>query len=197
MDVFDGLSPRDVRLQIATLSHIAGWKNAAIADALGVHRNTVSSALKRMDFGAGLEKAKGGGRPRKLDAEEVAEVVEHIKGDRDKTLRGVAANWNETADDDKKITPRTLKNVLNRAGLVYRRETMKPLLTEEHMKARYEFARLHGNDSYTVSRRYVWVDEKYFHAGPSVRGEWLPTSDPAPVAPTGTNCNPLSHSSQL
>jgi hypothetical protein len=80
---------------------------------------------------------------------------------------------------------------------VYKRETKKPLLTEEHMEARYEFARLHGNDFFTVSRGYVWVDEKYFNAGPSVRGEWLPASDPAPVAPTGTNPNPMSRCPQL
>jgi len=125
------------RAQISALIE-EGFHPAEVAEKFGVHRTSVDRTVEKYKkFGIFGHKG-GNGRPKKLSLSTIKQIKREIKIKPKNSLRKIAKTIEQK--HGKKISHVSIKKALNSEGLYAFSPIRKPLLRENHIRARLEFA---------------------------------------------------------
>lgn len=146
----------------------SGLTGREIATRLGISTGKVSNI--RSKHRPDLEKAKGGRPPHMSDGDIrlAARLITSGKADNAAQLREV---FQEVTDRD--VKPHTLRRGLTKAGLVSRTKVKRPLLTEQHRRARFEWAERHKEWTQADWDSVIWSDESKINRIDSDGLKWV------------------------
>jgi transposase len=117
----------------------------------------------------GVDDAPRSGRPECLSPTQKTEVARCLKRKATSSLRKVAKKMR--TEHHVPVSKDTVRRVAEEQGLVYRRRTTKPLLTDAHKLSRLSFARRRRPLGFWD--KVMWSDEASFALYSSTKGEWV------------------------
>jgi transposase len=148
-------------LRDARLSH------AEIAEKTNRSKSAVTRALQRYDIKTFKGVAPPPGNPKKLSNREVRGMIRVVNTNRRSALSDIT-NLLPT-----KVSDRTLRRRLKDAGIQKHIAVKKPMLTEQHMQKRLEFALEYKNWTVRDWNKVVWSDESKVEIGRNSRPVWV------------------------
>lgn len=162
----------------AVLLSDRGWSINELCDAFEVSRPTASGWLQRWeaDGAAGLEDEPRSGAPPKLDEAEQARLIEHVKQDPRNSKQAIEQIARDTG---KSISRRTLRRILNRCGMTWKR--VRPSVSDrrdphEFAQAQEELGEFRRMEA--AGEVHLWFfDEAGFSLNPPVGYAWQPVGE--------------------
>jgi transposase len=133
---------QEIRAKIVALKQHTTKSNREISNDLRIPRRTVDGIVRTWQSGKSLIPYNGApmGRKEKLTAREKSAIVREAK--KDPSLSSSEIKY-ITGEIGEKVTSRTIRNILNSVGLKVYRPIKKPLLTDDHKRKRYQWAKVH------------------------------------------------------
>jgi transposase len=148
-----GLKLNDSEIKVINNLHAKSTKISKIAELLNRSRKVISNYLKDPDK---YRKKHGGGRPRAISARDRRALL-RVASNSAMTARQIATEAGVTTHI------RNVQRVLKAApNLQLRKLRCKPVLTEKHKAARFEFAKEHVYEN-KFWRKVIFSDEKKFN----------------------------------
>lgn len=129
-------------------------KRAAKVFRVGI--GTVNRCLARMEQFNTVKRRKSTGRPKKTDLHTERRIKRAVLADPTATSKDLCADYCPN------LSPRTVRRVLKRAGLVARRPKRKPAISIENRKKRLAFAKAHRDWTVGEWSSVIWSDESRF-----------------------------------
>ena len=144
------------RVSIQTLSD-EGYSSRKIGEKLGIAYSTVNYTLKRFKSMKKHDTLPRSGRPKVTSSRIDKKIVSLVTSSDSTNASKVAEMLSEL--NIASISPRTVQNRLNEAGLHGRAPIKKPLLTKKHIKARLEFGLKHQEWTVEDWKKVLFSDE--------------------------------------
>ena len=107
----------------------------AIAESMKCSKETVVKWVKRYEESQSVEDKKGRGRKRKTEEKEDFMISKRVKSHPEESSSQLSQYMKDRFVD---ISPRTIRRRLAEAGVRYGFPIRKQLLTEDHIKVRYQ-----------------------------------------------------------
>ena len=140
----------------------------AIAEYMKCSKQTVITWVKRYERSQNVENKKGRGRKRKTEENEDFMISKRIKSHPEESSIQLSQYMKDRSVD---IAPRTIRRRLAEAGFRYGIPIGKPLLTEDHINARFQWALDHQNFDFSKS---IFIDEATFFLFSNKHKIWKP-----------------------
>ena len=159
------------RLEIVFLRlHPLGPKLSfnAIAEYMKCSKQTVITWVKRYEESQNVENQKGSGRKRKTEENQDFMILKRIKSYPEESSIQLSQYMKGQSVD---ISPRTIRRRLAEAGFRYGVPIGKPLLTEDHINARFQWAMDHRNFDFSKA---IFTDESTFFLFSNKHKIWQP-----------------------
>lgn len=122
-----------------------------------------------------MDDAPRSGRPDRLNPDQKVQIARSLKRKATSSLRKTAKKiW---TDHHVRVSTDTVWRVAKQQGLVYRRRTTKPLLTDAHKLARLRFATRRRPVRFWD--KVMWSDEASFALYSYTKGEWVEEGEAA------------------
>lgn len=133
-----------------------GLSHRKAAERFKVSKGVVTKLVTRMKTLHTVKRLKQTGRPKKTSAQTDRRIKRAVLVDPTATSKALAA------DICPQVSPRTVRRVLKRNGLVARRPAKKPAISQNNRKARLAFAKAHLNWTVADWSSVIWSDESRF-----------------------------------
>ena len=147
--------PTELKKLVVT-KHRAGLGYKKISKLLSVPISTVRNIIKTWKMRKSVKSAPKPGRPRKVSNRLRSKLVREAKANPSVTLTELKQSAAEVGVE---VSQSTVSRVLHSGGLFGRVARKKPLLKQNHKKARLQFARAHINDTPEQWSKVLWSDE--------------------------------------
>src|SRR5271156_3811091 len=128
-------------------------KPKQIAEKTGIRVNSVKTILRRHRLTGSAETPQRPGRPTKLTERDVRSLINYTKKTRRASLQEITNNC------PIKVTPRTIRKILNGQGIYNRIARKKPFLSSRHKTDRLEFAKEYKDWSIKQWKQVIRSDE--------------------------------------
>ena len=128
----------------------------AIAEYMKCSKETAAKWVKRYEESQSVEDKKGRGRKRKTEEKEDFMISKRVKSHPEVSSSQLSQYMKDCFLD---ISPRTICRRLAEAGFRYGVPIRKPLLTEDHIKVRFQWAMDHRNFDFS---KVIFTDETTF-----------------------------------
>ena len=163
------------RVSIVTLKK-QGLPVKDISILSGVNKSTVNRVWKRYLDTSSFKDEQRSGRPQKLTTRDKRQVVNMLKKSRAKTATEIQKKF--STPNGLKISRYTVSRTLRSFGFVARIKRKKPLLTTQHIKSRFQWAKKYNKWSLEDWKKVIWSDESKFNLSNSDGKEYYWTNKP-------------------
>jgi transposase len=141
--------------------------NVGIAKYLRIHESTVRFWLERYEETGDVNVEQKSGRKRATTEKQDAKIQSVVAKYPTETVGQIAFRLSKKGIN---VSETTLRRRFKEAGLRSVKPSFKPLLTENHMKKRFEWALQHQDIDWD---QVVFTDESSFHMKQAIRRVWI------------------------
>lgn len=151
-----------------------GEKVTEISEDLGISRSALYSLENKYAEDPSMADKPRGGRPAKVDERLERRIIREIHRDPFQSSVEISNNVNMEIEEEKKISPNTVKSVAHQAGYSACRPLLKPPLNVDQKAARLNFCQIHQNKTMHFWRNVIFMDETYirYHPRDSRKRVW-------------------------
>lgn len=134
---------------------------AQISLETGISRTHLYTLEEKYNEEQTMMDKKRGGRPAKTDERTERRIVHEIRKEPFQSSLKLTKTINEGIEEEKKVTPRTVRRVAQKKGFLAYRPLVKPYLTPDHIRLRLEFAENYKEKTTRFWMNVIFMDEVF------------------------------------
>jgi transposase len=169
------ISAKTARRSMIVTLHKSGHSNKEIHDENGIPYSTINGVLQRYSNGDFIDRPRKG-RPKKLTERDMRDLARNFDKNDVKTRREAKKMFHEQGIE---VSEGTIKTALEELGFEWEKKKRKPLLSEAHKTARFQFCKNYEHFTEKDWERVIFSDETYIEIDPASHSNyaWLRKRD--------------------